>query len=693
MGSSIVYQSSDPRLPSIEVHPGCTFNAEELENLKGIFTAKGFKVEKVGPIRLPWHLSGEKNIHFVIKAKGGKSTPVIFYMPTDKDPIGLELLLGQMALWGKFGSAPVIVYSIMKLPDHFKFYLSESPMARIELGLRVLYITDLLPYIIKGLDLRKAEFIASRVQDLIKSNLPLSFKITDWDQNIACLNEVLFSLRHNVPDRNDRMKNNLEVATKMLAFHFGKCLRFETNMQWTTKDRFEPADQVHILLTNGWLLDPYQIVKYALDNNIPLQNIYKDLKSTLQGNLMPSFARRPTPKKREYIRKYLPAGTPEIVRASIGALIMEYSQLGLFQGSEWRSEEMLKEYTKRITDEWADVKELPEYLYLHQLNQIHNFDTEDSEDPDNMASLARDIFMLSKGDLIPSYFELDYDDPNGRYEIIRFGLGTNSLTVVSDRDEGEIAVIEFVDCLNVFLENRGIPKRYFWLGFTDDQTACLAYLETATAQKLLWTKGWPIKLNQPPFDMVNYWLKYARILGFLSQMTLPDFRKRLEHDVGINEKDFIRDPGKVLTEQIVDQDGIGIDHRFTSDDVVFNANKLLKTINIEIGSGDPEGNGDEVVDQASHRRKARIHFDGQPHEFEYETPTDVIQKINALIASKNMEFLEKEIDCDTYEYILVTKKNAQRLLMDRVLRFNRVADSAESKSIANTVDPWSDYIR
>ena len=74
------------------------------------------------------------------------------------DPIDLELFLGRLAIWGKFAGSPVIAYSVMRLPKHFDYYLSSSPLAKVELGLRNIYIDEIALDIVRGKSLKKMEF-------------------------------------------------------------------------------------------------------------------------------------------------------------------------------------------------------------------------------------------------------------------------------------------------------------------------------------------------------------------------------------------------------------------------------------------------------------------------------------------------------------------------------------------------------
>ena len=165
-------------------------------------------------------------------------------------------------------------------------------------------------------------------------------------------------------------------------------------------------------------------------------------------------------------------------------------------------------------------------------------------------------------------------------------------------------------------------------------------------------------------------LQYVQSLSFLMGWETEKLIEKLDYELGIDEEEFMEDPYNTLSNIIVNTSGFGIDHSFTSMDVIYNANKALKEHNIVISKLDPDANDDEVIDKSSWKRKTALIYNNQQYDLEYKTPSDVIRAINKILSIEELIFLQKEMDCDTYQYILVKKEKGNKLIADGKLKFN-----------------------
>jgi hypothetical protein len=169
----------------------------------------------------------------------------------------------------------------------------------------------------------------------------------------------------------------------------------------------------------------------------------------------------------------------------------------------------------------------------------------------------------------------------------------------------------------------------------------------------------------------NPYLLYIQGLGFYPDWNAESLMKKLDYELGMDENEFKDDPFRALTDIMVNTIGFGIDCGFTSADLIFNVNNKLKGSGIEITKDNPDANDDEVIDQATWRRKTKLIYGSQGLEVEYETPSDLIRPINEMISQNGFLFLQKELDGDTYQYIVVRKDIGDRIISDGKLKFQR----------------------
>lgn len=177
---------------------------------------------------------------------------------------------------------------------------------------------------------------------------------------------------------------------------------------------------------------------------------------------------------------------------------------------------------------------------------------------------------------------------------------------------------------------------------------------------------------------IAWMLEYGKRFGFFEDWDLDrmnEFVKKDMHSEGHSERFDIY----FLESLIVNSEyGWWHDHRFYSKDVVLDADKCLQRFGLGLEQGTYENDDVEIIDMERKMRKTMISLKesgdspkemDRSLEFYFVTVRDVACRINELIDPEGLVFIERTESDDHYDYALVTKNQAQRIIRDSELGF------------------------
>ena len=181
---------------------------------------------------------------------------------------------------------------------------------------------------------------------------------------------------------------------------------------------------------------------------------------------------------------------------------------------------------------------------------------------------------------------------------------------------------------------------------------------------------------------LSWALKYGQQYGFFEDWDLERMKEFLEVEMDAEEFVELHHVPDLVEWMIVNSEwGWWLDHRFYSKDAVWSANRCLERFGISLDQGTYENNDVEIIDKDRNMRKTRIILKEQEPtdegmqrmersiEFYFLSVQDVACRINDLIEPEGLVFLKREESDDHYDFALVRKNQAQRIIRDSELGF------------------------
>jgi hypothetical protein len=101
------------------------------------------------------------------------------------------------------------------------------------------------------------------------------------------------------------MGKSLEIAEWMFGFYFGSAIRTESSLRWAERDSYERAEDKCLVLPNGMFMNPFDIVRKSLDDNIPLQETYVNINNAIKENRADQYTVTLEEEPSDDLRQYL----------------------------------------------------------------------------------------------------------------------------------------------------------------------------------------------------------------------------------------------------------------------------------------------------------------------------------------------------------------------------------------------------
>lgn len=177
--------------------------------------------------------------------------------------------------------------------------------------------------------------------------------------------------------------------------------------------------------------------------------------------------------------------------------------------------------------------------------------------------------------------------------------------------------------------------------------------------------------------------EYGQRYGFFEEWDLERMAKFLEVEMDAEEFVELQHVPDLVEWVIVNSEyGWWLDHRFHSKDAIWEANQCLKRFGLGLDQGAYENGDVEIIDKERKTRKTRIILKGpeptegeggqrmeRSIEFYFVSVQDVACRINDLIDPEGLIFLQREESDDHYDFALVKKDYAERIVHESELGF------------------------
>ena len=164
-------------------------------------------------------------------------------------------------------------------------------------------------------------------------------------------------------------------------------------------------------------------------------------------------------------------------------------------------------------------------------------------------------------------------------------------------------------------------------------------------------------------------LSYVQRLGFLTTWNMEVLKHYLVTTIDQLPNDEY--DHSVIEACIVRMEGLSLDWKYSSEDVLLFANDRMKDEGIEVLPANP-GKLDEIVDRTKGSRRVEFTFNGEEQSIIIVTPGEILGAINELQGSKGSQtiFLDWDTKGDSYGNIVTTRTNYRKMQLDGNLTFH-----------------------
>ncbi len=282
---------SDKKYPVISVkNRGRSWNEftkKELKHIKSQFDGTNLTIKKVGPLSFSLMLGSDLKYHF--EALDNKSNRKVAIMIYDT-PLYYE---GQLSLINhvmadlsrskKHTDYLILIYSTNQLPKDYRYYLSSTPMVKLELALSWVY--QLIKFEYES-NLNK-ELNSGELGSAVKRYTGNAMPLGEFSQNIGTFQRAINELR-DIPDSTRYSKQRLNNAIQALGLYFGNYLHTDIRLKWNIGPDGDPRT-MNIL--PGYYIEPFTIVEDAIEKGDSLEEIYNDIVEKVKKNVIPQYAK------------------------------------------------------------------------------------------------------------------------------------------------------------------------------------------------------------------------------------------------------------------------------------------------------------------------------------------------------------------------------------------------------------------
>lgn len=174
--------------------------------------------------------------------------------------------------------------------------------------------------------------------------------------------------------------------------------------------------------------------------------------------------------------------------------------------------------------------------------------------------------------------------------------------------------------------------------------------------------------------MLNSVLDQVHKYGFLGNWDLDRLRQEMESEFGeVPAEEENEELNEWLEYSIVGtfSDGFHVDWRFSSEDVIWGADRCLKKYDLAFEKGDPPA-PDNILDEGTGRRETWMYLEGEEIEVEFTEPRDIIRMMNEVLAFHDLSFLEQGDRGDSQGFVLIANDLKETLIEDNRFTFKEI---------------------